>query len=264
MPLYTLPKLLWFKRHRPDSFERTDLVVLPKDYVRGRLTGEWITEPSDASGTLAFDQHSGSWDDHLLAELDLPSSQWPQLLGSTALAGTISGSAAEATGLPAGTPVAAGASDMAAVPVGTDATTTDDLVVSFGTAAHVISPVDSLGAACPLQQYTSALGAGWFRFGAVYSGTVCAQWFIDLLGDRESFDIFNEGVGFPAHKPVLFMPYLAGAGVPHDVPEAAGAFLGLRLGHNRYDLARASCTESPLRRPRFTGLMILKATVASM
>jgi xylulokinase len=239
LPVYTLPKLLWLRRNRPESFERTDLVVLPKDYVRGRLTGEWVTEPSDASGTLAFDQHTGDWDHALLAGLDLPSAQWPKIVGSASLAGAISVSASEATGIPAGTPVAAGAADMAAVPVGVGATTTGDIVASVGTAAHVISPVDTLSAAWPVQQYTSAFGARWFRFGAVYSGGVCAQWLVDLLRDPGGFEIFAEPVNRPVNEQVLFTPYLAGAGAPHELPEAAGAFLGLRLGHSRNDLARA-------------------------
>ena len=239
LPVYTLPKLLWLRQHQPERFEQTDLVVMPKDYVRGCLTDTWVTEPTDASGTLVFDQLTSGWDEALLAELGLPVSQWPEITGSTSLVGEISPAAAEAIGLPAGTPVAGGASDMAAVPVGIGATTADDLVVSFGTAVHLISPVDSLSHVWPVQQYSSALGSPWFRFGAVYSGGACAQWLVDLFGEEGGFEVFEAPGNRPAREQVLFMPYLAGAGAPHEVPGAAGAFVGLRLGHDRSDLAQA-------------------------
>lgn len=239
LPVYTLPKLLWLRATHSEAFERTDLVVLPKDFVRGCLTGQWATEPSDASGTLVFDQGTGRWDEALLEELGLPAAQWPALLGSATVAGRVTAEAAGETGLPAGTPVASGASDMAAVPVGLGATTTDDLVVSFGTAAHVISPVDELADVWPVQQYSSASGAPFFRFGAVYSGGICADWLLGVLGDPGGFELFAGAPDRPASEEALFVPYLSGAGAPHEVPGAAGAFLGLRLGHSRADLARA-------------------------
>ena len=240
LPVYTLPKLLWLRQNRPAQFARIDLVVLPKDYVRGRLTEEWMTDPSDASGTLAYDQHAGRWDEDLLQQLDLPAAHWPAVCPSAQTAGLLSRAAADATGLPVGTPVAVGASDMAAVMLGVGATTAHDLIISFGTAAHVIAPQADLSAdVWPVQQYTSALQSSWFQFGAVYSGAICAQWLVGLIGDETGYDLFKGDEEPEPQDRVLFMPYLAGAGAPHEVPEAAGAFVGLRLGHNRRDLARA-------------------------
>lgn len=239
LPVYTLPKLLWLRAAQREAFDRTDLVLLPKDYVRGCLTATWMTDPSDASGTLAFDQSAGSWDESLLDELALPAGQWPEVVDSTAVAGTVTAEAAKETGLPQGTPVATGAADMAAVPVGLGATTPDDLVVSFGTAAHVISPVDELASVWPVQQYTAAAGAPFFRFGAVYSGGICADWLLGLIGDPEAYGLFAEAPDRPPAEEALFMPYLSGAGAPYEIPGAAGAFMGLRLGHSPADLARA-------------------------
>jgi xylulokinase len=240
LPVYTLPKLLWLRANRPEQFARTDLVVLPKDYVRGRLTGEWATDPSDASGTLAFDQRAGEWDSELLRQLGLSPDQWPALAASTGLAGELMPSAARLASLTPGLPVAVGCSDMAAVMLGVGATTGEDIVMSFGTAAHVISPAAELEPdVWPVQQYSSALPGSWFRFGAVYSGAVCAQWLLGLLNSGASYELFSQAAQRPPQERVLFMPYLAGAGAPHEVPGAAGAFVGLRLGHTREDLAVA-------------------------
>jgi xylulokinase len=240
LPVYTLPKLLWLRANRPDQFARTDLVVLPKDYIRGRLTGEWATDPSDASGTLAFDQRAGKWDSELLGQLELSADQWPPLAASTGRAGELMPSAARLAGLTPGLPVAVGCSDMAAVILGVGAQTGEDIVMSFGTAAHVITPTAELDPdVWPVQQYSSALPGCWFRFGAVYSGAVCAQWLLGLVDSGANYGLFSQATQRPAEERVLFMPYLAGAGAPHEIPGAAGAFIGLRLGHTREDLAAA-------------------------
>jgi xylulokinase len=240
LPVYTLPKLLWLRSAQPERFDQVDLVVLPKDYVRGRLTGEWATDPSDASGTLAFDQTAGSWDEELLAELGLPAEHWPQIAASASSAGGLDASTASQLGLPAGIPVATGASDMAAVMLGVGAATPEEVIISFGTAAHVIAPTHDLSQDIwPVQQYTAAAGNGWFRFGAVYSGSICAQWLLGLLDEEPHYELFDEAPRSEDSDDLFFMPYLAGAGAPHEVPEAAGAFVGLRLAHGRTDLARA-------------------------
>lgn len=240
LPIYTLPKVLWLRAHEPVRFQRTRRVLLPKDYIRGLLTGRWCSEPSDASGTLVYDQFAHTWDQDLLRDLRLPLSLWPEIIPSDAQAGTIMPSAAVATGLPVGLPVFAGAADMAAVLVGAGAPTADSLVISLGTAAHVLAPVDALASdAWPVQQYAQALTNSWFRFGAVFSGGASLEWFLKNGSSNADYSCFDTPSWENPEQRVLFTPYLAGAGAPHYVPEAGGAFLGLKVGHSSRDLAQA-------------------------
>ncbi|MGI8827595.1 MAG: xylulokinase [Chloroflexota bacterium] len=240
LTIYTLPKILWLREHEEDRFHRTWKVVLPKDWIRGVLIGEWATEPSDASGTLTYDQFAEEWDEALLRDIGLSSSLFPDIIPSHALAGRLTRDAADATGLPLGLPVVAGAADMAAVPVGVGGITPRSLVVSLGSAAHVIAPTDALEEDIwPVQQYTQAVPHSWYRFGAVFSGGLSLEWFLGNGGADSDYGLFDGPRWNGAEGQPLFMPYLAGAGAPHYLPEAAGAFLGLRTSHTRRDMAQA-------------------------
>jgi xylulokinase len=240
LSIYTLPKVLWLREHEPERFRQTRRLSLPKDYIRGVLTGKWVTEPSDASGTLVYDQFARAWDEGLLRDLGLPLDLWPEIVPSDAQVGAIPTTVAQLTGLPCGLPVFAGAADMAAVLIGTGATTSESLVVSLGTAAHVLAPVDVLSEDIwPVQQYSQAASNSWYRFGAVFSGGASLEWFLSMIEADLDYHRFDHISWEHPGKQVLFMPYLAGAGAPHYVPEAGGAFLGLKTGHTNRDLAQA-------------------------
>lgn len=240
LTIHTLPKLLWLRAHEPELYTRIRRVMTVKDYVRGVLTGTWVTEPSDASGTLIFDQWTGTWDGALGEALGLRPGLWPELVASAAPTGALTADAASATGLATGLPVVAGAADMAALPVGVGASTPASLIVSIGTAAHIIGPVNTLDHdVWPVQQYTQAIPGSWYRFGAVFSGGLAFDWILRVMSRGWRDHPFGAAtLGKPENRPI-FIPYLTGAGAPHYVPNAGGAFAGLRAEHDATDLAQA-------------------------
>ena len=240
LPIHTLPKVLWLRRYSPERYQKARLFVLPKDYIRGLLTGSWGTDPSDASGTLAFDQTKGMWDHTLLSELGLDSRVWPDVWPSDAVTGYLVGEWARRVSLPLGLPIVVGAADMACVPIGTNAIEETDLVISIGTAAHVIAPTQAFNPhSWPIQQYAQAIPNYWYQFGAVFTGGAAFDWILSVTRQQNQYKRFSlENIGSAVEEPV-FVPYLAGAGVPYNNPRARGAFMGLSIGHGSDDLARA-------------------------
>ena len=236
---FTAPKLLWLRRHEPDAYARIARVLLPKDYVRLRLTGEWAIDVSDASGTLLLDVGRRAWSDEVLSALDLPAAWLPPLLESPQQAGEVDASYR----LLQGAPVAAGAGDQPAAAVGVGAVRPDVLSVVLGTSGVVLAPLPAYAhdPAGRVHAFCHAVPGAWQAMGVMLSAAGSLAWFHEGLAPDVPFDeLVAEADGWePGAGGLLFLPYLAGERTPHADPGARGAFAGLELRHDRGALVRA-------------------------
>jgi xylulokinase len=233
LPGFTAPKLLWLRRHEPEVYERIAHVLLPKDYVRLRLTGARAIDATDASGTLLFDVARRRWSDEVLAALEIPPEWLPTVLESPALAGHTSD----------GVPVAAGAGDQAAGALGVGVDRPGPLSVVLGTSGVVFAALPAF-AANPegrLHSFCHAVPDGWHAMGVMLAAAGSLSWLRDVVAPGESFETLTaEAEPRPAGaEGLVFLPYLAGERTPHADPDARGAFVGLSLRHDRGALVRA-------------------------
>ena len=232
LPGFTAPKLLWLRQHEPDAYARIDRVLLPKDYVRLRLTGEWAIDASDASGTLLLDVARRDWSEEVLDALELPRSMLPPVVESP-----------EPAGMAAGTPVAAGAGDQPAAAVGVGATAPGTLSVVLGTSGVVLAPLPAYAhdAEARVHAFCHAVPGAWQAMGVMLSAAGSLQWLHDVVAPDVPFErLVSEADAWgPGADGLLFLPYLAGERTPHADPDARGAFVGLELRHDRGALVRA-------------------------
>ncbi|HVY48106.1 MAG TPA: FGGY family carbohydrate kinase, partial [Minicystis sp.] len=184
---FTLPKLLWLREHEPESYARLEHVVMPKDDVVYRLTGELATDPSDASGTLAFDVARGRFSEEVLEAVGAPRDVWPVVGVSAAVAGALCDASARATGLPRGTPVAHGAADNAAGAVGLGVVRAGRVLASIGTSGVVVAHADdaSVDEAMPLHTFCHAVPGRFYRMGVALTAGGALRWYRDVLCDGE-------------------------------------------------------------------------------
>ncbi len=250
---FTAPKLLWVREHEPEHFARCATVLLPKDYVRYRLTGVLAMEISDASGTNLFDLRQRCWSSELVAGLGLNASLLPDLLESTALAGNLKREAADLTGLRAGMPIAAGAADNAAAALGTGVCQPGQAFVTLGTSgvifAHTQKPVYD-----PAGRVHTFCGAVPGAYAVLSCTLACGQslsWGRDLMYSQEKLECERTGENVydlmtaqaatiaPGAEGLLYLPYLMGERSPLLDPQARGVFFGLSALHTRAHLTRA-------------------------
>jgi len=250
---FTAPKILWVRRHEPDIYRRISTVLLPKDYINYRLTGEPATEASDASGTLLFDVVHRRWSEEMLGALEIPRSFLPQVYESTDIVGRITTEAAAATGLTQGTPVVAGGADNACAAVGMGVVRPGQLLTSLGTSGTVVAPSSEprLDPQARLHTFCHAVKDTWYLMGVVLSAGGSLRWFRDTLATeerrqaeaegRDAYDlILDEAAAVPrGSEGLFFLPYLTGERTPHGDPDARGVFFGLSLRHTRAHLARS-------------------------
>lgn len=239
----TAPKLVWVRDHEPDVWDRIAHVLLPKDYVRLRLTGEHALDKADGAGTLLFDLAARDWSPEVLDALRIPRAWLPPTFEGPAVTGSVTATAAAATGLRAGTPVVAGGGDQSANAVGVGAVGPGVVALSLGTSGVVFaattSPLhDPLGR---VHAFCHALPARWHLMSVMLSAAGSLRWFRDTFAGGEPYDTL---VATAADVPVgssglLFLPYLSGERSPHPDPDARGAFVGLTLSHDRRHLLRA-------------------------
>ena len=243
---FTAPKLLWLRKNEPESFARTRHLLLPKDYLRLRMTGERATDVADASGTLLFDVRSRKWSSEVVETIEVPPEWLPPALESPEVSGRLTPQAADALGLPAGVPVVAGAGDQAAG--GGGGAVEDGVVtVSLGTSGVVFSATlqPQVDPQARLHSFCHAAPGLWHLMGVMLAAGGSFQWLADTLrplnqrGKMEgTLSALAEGA--PAgSRGLLFLPYLAGERTPHADPFARGAFVGLRAEHGLPHLARA-------------------------
>lgn len=245
---FTLPKVLWLRNHEPESFARLATVLLPKDYLRYRLTGVLATEPSDASATLMYDTASLRWSQEILKAVDLPESIVPDVGGSAEILGRVTAEAAALTGLPAGTPVVGGGADNACGAAGVGVVAPGEAVASWGTSGTVLAPtgepkVDPL---LRVHTFCHVVPGTWYLMGVVLAAGGAFAWYRDelareLAGNQNADLRLNEEAATvaPGADGLTFLPYLQGERTPHRDASARGAFVGLSLAHSRAHLTRA-------------------------
>ncbi len=242
-PGFTAPKLLWVRRHEPETYRQIRHVLLPKDYVRFRLTGAYATDRAGAGGTLFLDLESRDWSPRLLAAFDIPPEWLPPTFEGTEIAGQIGSLANRLTGLKPGTPVVGGGGDQAAQAVGVGAVEPGVVALTLGTSGVVFAASDEplVEKAGRLHAFPHAVPDTWHVTGVMLSAAGSLRWYRDIVAPDVSFDVLvgEASAVEPGCEGLTFLPYLSGERTPHADPRARGAFVGLTLAHGRAHLTRA-------------------------
>ena len=240
---FTAPKILWVREHEPDVFARARLVLLPKDYVRLKLTGEAAMDKADGSGTLLFDIARRQWSEEVLRALEIPREWLPRTFEGPEVTGTVTHEAARETGLRAGTPVVAGGGDQAAGAVGVGAVRPGVVALTLGTSGVVFAATDAplVDPEGRLHAFCHAVPGKWHLMAVTLSAAGSLDWFRRTLAPNESFDTLTAEAAAvpPGAEGALFLPYLSGERTPYPDPLARAAFVGLTLRHGRGHLTRA-------------------------
>lgn len=245
---FTLPKVLWLRNHEPEAFARLATVMLPKDFIRYRLTGALATEPSDASATLMYDTARLRWSTEILDAVGLSHALVPQVGGSSEILGKVHVEAAGLTGLQVGTPVVGGGADNACGAAGVGAVTPGEGVASWGTSGTVLAPTAAPRVDPGLRAHTFCHVAPnvWYLMGVVLSAGGAFAWYRDQFArDLTSTGEANERLNAeaaaipPGAEGVTFLPYLQGERTPHRDASMRGALIGLSLAHSRAHVTRA-------------------------
>ncbi|HEY7736225.1 MAG TPA: xylulokinase, partial [Candidatus Limnocylindrales bacterium] len=240
---FTAPKLVWVREHERDVWRRVAHLLLPKDYVRLRLTGSYAMDKADGSGTILFDLARRNWSETVVAALDIDMAWLPPTFEGPVTTGVVSAEAATATGLRAGTLVVAGGGDQAANAVGVGAVEVGTMALSLGTSGVVFATTDR-----PLFEprgrvhaFCHAVPDRWHLMSVMLSAAGSLRWFRDAIAPGVEFgDLVGQSAGVPPGSDgLLFLPYLTGERSPHPDPLARGAFVGLTVAHDRRHLTRA-------------------------
>lgn len=239
----TAPKLLWVASHEPDNWAKVATVLLPKDYVRFRLTGERAVDVADGSGTALFELAERTWSAEILDALGIDRSLCPPVFEGPEVTGTLTSDAAAATGLLQGTPVVAGGGDQAANAVGVGAISSGVVALSLGTSGVVFAASDgpTIDQQGRVHAFCHAVPDTWHMMGVMLSAAGSLRWFRDALAPGVDFGDLVERAGeVPAGSDgLLFLPYLTGERTPHPDPKARGAFVGLSVSHGLPHMTRA-------------------------
>ena len=245
---FTLTKLLWVRENEPNNWKRVRSVMLPKDYVRFRLTGERAIDMADASGTLLLDVAHRRWSQEMLQAAEIDQALLPALYESPDVCGKVSEWAAAATGLKAGTPVVAGAGDQAAGATGMGIVTPGAVSATIGTSGVVFAATDApaLDRQGRLHTFCHAIPGRWHVMGVTQAAGLSLRWFRDQFGagnddGRDPYERLTEEAAAapPGCSGLLWTPYLMGERTPHLDPRARGALVGLTASHTRADVIRA-------------------------
>jgi xylulokinase len=240
---FTAPKLVWVRDNEPETWTRVAHVLLPKDYVRLRLTGTYALDKADGAGTLLFDLAARDWSPVVLDALGIDPAWMPPTFEGPEVTGTVTAAAAAATGLRAGTPVVAGGGDQSANAVGVGAVSVGTVALSLGTSGVVFASTDAplTDPRGQVHAFCHAVPGRWHLMTVMLSAAGSLRWFRDALAPGVEFaDLSAEAAGVPAGSDgLLFLPYLTGERSPHPDPLARGAFVGLTVTHERRHLTRA-------------------------
>lgn len=240
---FTLPKLLWVRDNEPKQFAQIRKILLPKDYARFRLTGEFATDVSDASGTGLFDVVKRRWSSEMASGLGLDAGILPPALESNEVSGNVSEVAARETGLATGTPVVAGAGDQAASAIGNGIVRPGMVSCTIGTSGVVFAYLEqpAYDPAGRVHTFCHAIPGVWHVMGVTQGAGLSLQWFRNRLAREASYDdLTREAAESPEGAHGLFwLPYLMGERTPHLNANARGAWIGLTAKHERRDLVRA-------------------------
>ncbi len=240
---FTASKVLWVQLHEPEVYARARHILLPKDYIRYRLTGEYSMDKADGSGTTLFDLKTRTWSKEMLAALNIPQEWMPPTYEGPEFTGKVTVRAADETGLQAGTPVAAGGGDQAAQAVGVGAVQPGVIALTVGTSGVVFAttPTALVEPDGRLHAFCHAVPGLWHFMGVMLSAAGSLQWYRDTLASGVGFDdLLKEAEAVPPGSEGLqFLPYLSGERTPHPDPLARGAFIGLTIRHTRGHMTRA-------------------------
>ncbi len=240
---FTAPKILWVKNNEPEIYAQIKQILLPKDYVRFRLTGEYATDKAGGAGTLLFDVQARDWSPEVLAALGIDPAWLPPTFEGTATTGVISAEAAAATGLRAGTPVVGGGGDQAANGVGIGAVVDGVVSLSLGTSGVVFASADQFVVEPEgrLHAFCHAAPGKWHLMGVMLSAAGSLRWYRDTVAPGVEFDALVSAAADvpPGSEGLLFLPYLTGERTPHPDPLARGAFVGLTVRHTQAHMTRA-------------------------
>ncbi len=250
---FTAPKVLWVRAHQPKIYEKTRHVLLPKDYIRFKMTGEYATEVSDASGTLLLDVRNRRWSDELLGLLEIDKALMPEVHESQVVSGALSKAGAAAMGLKEGTPVVGGAGDQAAGAVGNGIVSGGIVSATLGTSGVVFAHADepTFDSAGRVHTMCHAVEGKWCVFGCMLSAGGSFQWFRNHLGEAEvaaarkaKVDPYELLIEVARSAPagsegLFFLPYLTGERCPHPDPAARGGWIGLTARSTRAMMIRS-------------------------
>jgi xylulokinase len=240
---FTAPKILWVRENEPEVYARVAHILLPKDYVRYRLTGGFAVDCADGAGMILMDIKKRAWSSEVLDALQIPLEWLPQVFEGPQVTGTITAEAAQLTGLKAGTPVVGGGGDQAAGAVGAGAVQPGVVSLALGTSgvvfastsAPLIEPQGRLHAFC------HAVPGRWHLMGVMLSAAGSLRWYRDTFHPGQDYDsLLAPAAAIPAGcEGLLFLPYLTGERTPHPDPLARGAFVGLTIRHNEGHMLRS-------------------------
>jgi xylulokinase len=240
---FTAPKLVWVREHEPAIWARIAHVLLPKDYLRLRLTGEYALDKADGTGTLLFDLARRDWSPEVLAALRIDPAWLPPTFEGPEVTGAVTAEAAAATGLRAGTPVVAGGGDQSANAVGVGAVAPGIVALSLGTSGVIFAATEQplFDPAGRVHAFCHAVSGRWHMMSVMLSAGGSLRWFRDALAPGAGYPELDSWVAEvpPGSGGLQFLPYLTGERNPHPDPLARGAFVGLTVGHDRRHLARA-------------------------
>jgi xylulokinase len=241
MPGFTAPKLLWVARHEPEVFAKVAKVLLPKAYVRYRLTGEMVEDMSDAAGTLWLDVGRRRWSETVLQATGLDLHHMPRLVEGSEVSAVLAPEFALRWGMAPGVVVAGGAGDNAASAIGLGAIAPGDAFLSLGTSGVLFRVTDRFAPAprSAVHAFCHALPGLWHQMGVMLSAAASLSWLARILATPETDLLAPLGEAVERPSPVRFLPYLDGERTPHNDATAAGAFIGLRSATGRDDLVQA-------------------------
>jgi xylulokinase len=240
---FTAPKILWVKENEPEIYAQAAHALLPKDYVRLKLTGVYAMDKADGAGTVLMDLKKRDWSEEVLAALEIPAAWMPRLFEGPQITGVVSVEAASATGLKAGTPVMAGGGDQAAQAVGVGAVSEGVVALTLGTSGVVFASADGafIEPQGRLHAFCHSVPDKWHLMGVMLSAAGSLRWYRDTFAPLHSYDeLLAPAVNVPTGADgLLFLPYLTGERTPHPDPLARGAFVGLTVRHGMPHTTRA-------------------------
>jgi xylulokinase len=250
---FTAPKVLWLRENEPENFHRLKYLLIAKDYVRYKLTGELATDVSDAAGTILFDVKNRVWSEKILSSLEIYPHILPPVIGSHEISGTITREVSEQTGLKEGTPVVAGGADNACAAVGTGIIEEGTVQSSIGSSGVVLAALAEhrVDERMRLHCMNHAAPGMWYLMGVMLTAGLSLKWFKETMCQteidqarrkgRDVYDVLSllAASAPPGAEGLIFLPYLQGERTPHADSNARGAFIGLSLRHTKSHMVRA-------------------------
>lgn len=240
---FTAPKILWVQENEPEVFARIAHVLLPKDFVRYKLTGSLAMDKADGAGTVLMDLKTRQWSPEILSALEIPSNWMPKLYEGPEITGMVNSEAAAQTGLPAGIPVIAGGGDQAAQAVGVGAIREGIVALTLGTSGVVFATTNSpfIEPEGRLHAFCHSVPGCWHLMGVMLSAAGSLRWYRDTFAPAMDFGQLLKPAAEidPGSDGLLFLPYLTGERTPYPDPLARGAFVGLTVRHTMPHLTRA-------------------------